>query len=467
MKTADNGIGRATARLGGLASAFIAVAAATAPPAAAQDDRAARIETIERQIQQLQREVQKLKRDDAATQTAGSTGTAATGTAARSDAAPAPATRGLAEENREAVKQVQAQAKETQAAVEENDFRLGDLETVVGRIDRQVGSRAVVNAFDAVQLDFGGFLDLAATHVNGESDSVTSFNRIVAELLVRAKLEDNWDLFWAQSFLRKTDPDFTDPERPSFDNLNSVATDTVLAWANYRYTDSLQFQGGRFITPHGIVNIEHFPATLLDPDQPQFLRPFSGQTIFPNFTDGLQVHGKKFLGDGLDADEIAYRVYTGNFAGNATEFNVGGRLEYNVGGSGLTVGVNATYGDRSGDVDADYFVYGGDLRYDAGPILWKNEIFATEEERGGNRFAAYTQPAWRFTDDWTGFYRFDYLEAGNDPVTLADLQTSVEHSLGVSYQPNANVRLRGILRQTDFDTDDDAQTVELSATLSY
>jgi len=442
------------------ATALAALLAATGQPAAAQDSELDRIKALERQIQMLQREVEKLKRerlDD------GDGGAQAQGRTAESG----PSMREVVEQTRKQVEETRQQVEETQAAVEDTDYRVADIESVVERIDRQVGSRAVVNAFDAVQLDLGGFLDLAATHVNGEADSATSFNRIVAELLVRAKLHERWDIFWAQSFIRKSDPDFSDPRNPDFGNLDSVNTDTVLAWTNFRYTDALQFQAGRFITPHGIVNIEHFPATLLDPDQPQFLRPFSGQTIFPNFTDGFQIHGKQFLGDGLDADEFAYRLYTGNFAGNATEFNVGGRLEYNLGGTGLTVGLNATYGDRSSEVDADYLAYGGDIRYDAGPILWKNEVFLTEEDIGDDRFAAYTQPAWRFTDAWTGFYRLDYLDSGNDPETLVDRNDSVEHSVGLNYQPNPNVRLRAILRQTEFDTDDDAQSVELSATLSY
>lgn len=372
----------------------------------------------------------------------------------------------------ERLKETRAPAEpEVQSAVEETRMRVESLEDEVSRIDRQVGSRAVVNAFDAASLNIGGFLDLAAKHVNGEDRNVTSFNRQVAELLVQADLAPDWEMFWAQSFLRKQEPDFSDTARPDIGNLNNVETDTVLAWANYRHSDLVQVKAGRFVTPHGIVNIEHFPATLLDPDQPQFLRPFSGQTIFPNFTDGFQLHGSVFTSDALDAGQISYNLYTGNFAGNATEFNVGGRLEYAVGGTGLTLGANLTYGDRSSNEDADYIAFGGDILYDAGPIIWKTEAFGTDEDMGGDRYAAYTQPGYRLTDKLTAFYRLDYLEVGDPNIFDADVDTDraegVEHVVGLNYQFHKNVRLRSILRRNQFDTGDDAHTVELSATLSY
>lgn len=241
-----------------VAMAVAAGAILTPSMASAASDR---VSKLEERIRELENEVKRLKNARSSADTGDQTKDATAETAA-------------------------TDLRETVTTTKE---RVRTLETAVDRIDRQVGSRAVVNAFDAVSLDVGGFIDMAAKHVNGEDNNLTSFNRQVAELLFKAELSPNWNLFWAQSFLRKQEPNFNNPANPTIGNLNNVATDTVLAWGNYRYDDSLQFQMGRFITPHGIVNIQHFPATLLDPDQPQFLRPFSGQTIFPNFTDGFQL----------------------------------------------------------------------------------------------------------------------------------------------------------------------------------
>lgn len=371
------------------------------------------------------------------------------------------------EELRSRIQELESRETEKAEVAEETEWRVDELETAVDRIDSQVGSRAVVNAFDALSFDFGGFLDLSASHIRGDNENVTTFNRQVAELLIRAKLEPNVDLFLAQSFLRKEEPDFSDPTRPDIGNLNDVNTDTVLAWANYRYDDLLQVQAGRFLTPHGIVNIDHFPAVLLDPDQPQFLRPFNGQTIFPNFSNGIQVHGATFLGSSLDADRVGYNLYTGSFSGNSTDFNFGGRLEYTLGGTGLTVGANATYGEREEDFNSNFFVYGADLKFDLGQFLLESEVFVTEEDVGDDRFAGYIQPAYRFTNQWTGFYRFDYLDAGDDSRSLDRLGISIEHAFGLSYTPTPRIHLRAIGRVTEFDRDEKAETAQLSATFSF
>ncbi|RMD64772.1 MAG: hypothetical protein D6826_01700 [Alphaproteobacteria bacterium] len=352
----------------------------------------------------------------------------------------------------------------------EQSERLDELEDVATSMEERIGSRAVVKAFDAAELNLGGFLDMAATHVEGEDDGATNFNRIVFELLAGATLWEDWELFVAQAFLRKSGIDFSDRTNPDFADLGSVATDTVIAWGNYHYSDLLNVRAGRFITPHGIINIEHFPFVLLDPEQPQFLRPFSGQTIFPNFTDGLQVHGQTFMANG---DALSYSVYGGNFAGNSTDFNFGGRVAYALGDIGLTLGLNSTYGKRADSFsDSDYVVYGGDILYDKGPILWKTEIFATSENRGSDRFAFYTQPAWRISDMWTLYYRFDYLDAGDDPITLSEIGQSTEHVGGVVFDVNSNVRLRAKYTFKQFEDtatqpEADAHILQLSATFNF
>lgn len=78
-----------------------------------------------------------------------------------------------------------------------------------------------------------------------------------------------------------------------FDVGGETSTATVIAWANYIHSDTLNVQLGRYITPQGIIHIEHFPATLLDPEQPKFLRPFGGDTIFANFENsGVKITRK-------------------------------------------------------------------------------------------------------------------------------------------------------------------------------
>ncbi|MEL7486298.1 MAG: hypothetical protein AAGJ87_03660 [Pseudomonadota bacterium] len=358
------------------------------------------------------------------------------------------------EETQAQLRALQAQVDALQEALDTEEVRPADsdvavlaervdeLETIAVETDEKIGSRAVVKAFDGVSLDIGGFFDTSATIAIGEEGTDAAFNRQVFELLAKARLGENWEFFVAQAFIRNAPLTFSDPDQrttPTFgDNNSPVATDTVISWGQYHHSDALNVQFGRFITPHGIINIEHFPASLLDTEQPQFLRPFSGQTVFANFTNGVNIHGSKFFGD----DTLNYAVYGGVWSGNATNGTFGGRLGYSFGRSGVTLGVNGLSGDRSSEVEGDRFYGGGfDLLFEKGPILWKNEVFLTSEGVGDDRLAYYSQPAIRLNDLWTVLYRYDFLDTGE-----AGGET-VEHTAGVVFDPISNVRLRALYRQ--------------------
>ncbi len=351
--------------------------------------------------------------------------------------------------------------------VDEIDERLTDIEDVVIDAEERVGSRAVVNAFDAGKLDIGGFLLSTLTHIDGEEGSTTSFNRNVFELLISAELDDDFSLFVAQAFTREASPSFVDPFGRLDPDFNLVTgAPTPIAWANYRASDAFNVRLGRWVTPHGIINIEHFPAILLDTEQPQFLRPFGGQTIFPNFQTGVQIHGKTFAGfEGKG--QLKYDLYAGVFGGNQDNINIGGRLGYTFGDTGFTLGLNGTLGRREDELASQYRLAGVDLLYDKGPVLWKTELFLTDEDLGENRTAFYTQPAWRFTDQFIGFYRFDYLDAG----TLSGNTT--EHAFGLVYDPIPTVRIRGTATFRNFDEglngfpEADARLFQLSTTYSF
>ena len=334
-------------------------------------------------------------------------------------------------------------ASQTPTVSGQLEDRVEELEVIASEVDESIGSRALVNVFDGNTLDIGGFFDTAATIAIGEASTEASFNRQVFELLVKAELGRSWELFVAQAFVRNAPLSYADPvtrTTPLFaDNNSPVATDTVIAWGQYHHSDVLNVQFGRFITPHGIVNIEHFPASLLDTEQPQFLRPFPGQTLFANFTNGVNIHGARFFGD----NALSYAAYAGVWAGNSSKISYGGRLAYAFTDQGLTIGVNAMSGDRSSATPNDRFHgLGIDVLYNKGPVLWKSEIFATSEGVGGDKFAFYSQPALRLTDQWTILYRYDYLDNGS-----LGGQT-IEHVGGIVFDPVANVRLRALYRNS-------------------
>lgn len=360
-----------------------------------------------------------------------------------------------------------------------DDSRLDDIEDAIERIEERIGSRAVVQGWEAMELTIGGFLHSAITSVNTDVGTASSFNRQIFELLVRAKLDDDWSAFIAQAFIRESDIIYRGLQArtdPSFTTV--IKTPTVIAWANYSSSAALNFQFGRFITPHGIINVEHFPAILLDTEQPQFLRPFGGQTLFPNFVTGVQAHGRVFFGaEGESA--LQYNLYSASFAGADEVIIFGGRAGLSLGNSGVTIGLNASSGARmegetynpvamsiTTNPKSDYTMTGIDLLIDKGALLWKNEIYNTSEDLGGDKKAYYSQPAFRINPKWIVFYRYDFLDNG------AGTGDTIENMLGINHMPIPNIRLRATITDKKFEAglttqEADAMIYQLSATLSF
>ncbi len=362
-----------------------------------------------------------------------------------------------------------ATAEAAKQAVAEQAQRLDNIEESVVGIEGRVGSRAVVSAFEAASLDLGGFLHQTATHIDGDDGNTSSFNSTVFELLMRAQLNEQWSAFLAQAFMRSS-PDAFSPaaggsrRNPNFDTGGGTKTDTVIAWADYKHSDALGIRFGRFITPQGIVNIEHFPAVLLDPEQPQFLRPFGSDTLFANFTSGVDLHGSKFIGN----SRLSYNAYGGNFAENANDLVYGARAAYSIGDSGVTLGLNYNGGERRAQLGGNFNTVGADFAIDRGRFLLTSEVFVSNESNPAHddRLAWYVQPAWRLTPQWTAFYRHDFLDAG---LGEGD---QTENVFGLTYKPLPNVHLRAAYTFKDFDAGTnapgaDANILQLSGTLSF
>ena len=351
-----------------------------------------------------------------------------------------------------------------------------DLENQIFEVEAQVGQRSVVHGFDSLSMDLGGFLTQSFSVGIGEDSTKVSFNQTLFELIAGVQVNEDVSFAAALGWLRESELDVSDRKRPTFRDF-SMRVPQIIVWANYRYSDAVELQVGRFITPHGIINIEHFPPLLLDHNQPQFLRPFSGATIFPNFVSGGQLHGKFLLGK-AQQNILQYNSYVGVFSGGSPDnVTAGGRLGYTWGLSGVTAGANYGFGRREagssrlgsfsivGDKSLTtntYHMLGADLRYDKGPLLWKNEVFYSFETGEENRLAFYTQPVWRMNDRWHVFYRFDYLDAGQG------IEESIEHVIGLNFFPHSQVRVRAVFFLKEFERPaTKAGLFQLSTTISF
>lgn len=371
------------------------------------------------------------------------------------------------------IKRIETLEKKKPSSGSEMEERIAEFEEQILELEERVGDRPVVHMFDGLKLDIGGFITQAGTVAIGKKGSKSSFNQNLVELLIKAQATENWSFFTALGFLREADLDLTNPSKPFFrDSANRVPQ--IIAWSNYRKSDAFEVQVGRFVTPMGIINMEHFPPTLLDLNQPQFLRPFPGSTIFPNFMNGVNVHGKKFLKNGT----FNYNVFGGTFVGGSSNEFLGGfrlGLEMN---NGYSYGLNYSTGTRTArtsplgsfttvpvksTVSNSYHTFGLDLLYDKGKWIWKNELYYSIESGEDNRFTFYTQPGYRLTEKVTAFYRYDYLDPGQN------LPVNVEHVLGINYQPIPTLRLRGEYIRKGFDASgaDSLNVLQLSMTLSF
>lgn len=434
-RTCDVLRGRQAARAIGFALSMVAVGAVAAP-AQAQDN--ARLQQLEQRLEQslllihaMQTEIAELK----------------------------------------ATQQVAPSGDAVHTALAAQAERLDQVEESVVSIEDRVGSRAVANAFDAMSLDIGGFLHQTFTYADGDDGSSASFNKTTFELLLKAQLTDDWSAFMAQAFSRESADPFSPAaggtrKNPNFDTSGGSGAETVIAWADYRFSDAASLRFGRLLTPQGIVNIEHFPAILLDPEQPQFLRPFGSDTLFANFLTGVELHGSRFIGD----DRLTYSAFTGNFSENGDKLNYGGRGAYTFGNSGISVGLNYNGGERRPAAGGNFDVFGVDLKIDRGRFLLTGEAFASNETSAlrGNRTAWYIQPAFRLDADarWTAFYRFDFLDDGGNEGD------SVENVFGLSFKAANNVHLRASYTLKDFDRgvsqpEANAGLLQVSGTLSF
>lgn len=381
------------------------------------------------------------------------------------------------QERMQSMEQALQKAEQTARATVAQAKRLDETEEQILALDERLGSRPVARVFDGKSLDLGGFLTQQFTFAHGKDKSAGAFNATQFELLMRAQVTEQVSVFSALGFLWESDlnvlgPVPVNPRAAEFAPF-AARTMAILASANYRHTDALQFEAGRFVTPHGIINIEHFPPTLLDVNQPQFLRPFGGQTIFPNFLNGARAHGKVFKAGG-QFDYSAYAGVSSTSSANRPQAeNYGARLAFRHDPAGLSFGVNFAHGRRPAAPATPvsfahpghaYDLFGVDLLLDKGRWLWKNELFATREQNGvPDRLGFYTQPAFRFSDKFIGFYRFDYLDAGFDPFGR-----TIEHALGVNYLLTPFVRLRAVGIAKDYKRPNTtSEIIQFSTTVSF
>jgi hypothetical protein len=356
--------------------------------------------------------------------------------------------------------------------------RLEALEEELLELQLKQSEKAPVTAFDAIRLDFGGFITQTFTSTfNGGSPSKASFDQTNLEFLIGADVTERDSVFVAVGFLRQSDllsentgTDVRD--RVFAKNANRVPG--IIMWGKHRFSDLLDVTYGRFIDPWGIINIEHFPPVLLNLNQPQFLRNvnpgnlFGSNTFVPNFLNGVQAHGAKFFGN----NQLQYYGYTSNFNGEgSSDFISGGRLSWTFPDNIATLGTSYQNGVRDESTRDHYDAFGVDLLVNYKNFLLKSEYIQESISGASDRESWYIQPSYRH-NKFIFFYRYDYIDLDTDIESDSTEQT--EHVFGLNYVYTPTIRLRAEYVVNDFELEKDSlgqerdyDNIQASITISF
>jgi hypothetical protein len=356
--------------------------------------------------------------------------------------------------------------------------RLEELEEQLLEIQLKESHKVPVTSFDSLKLDFGGFITQTFTsNFNGDSPDRSSFDQTNLEILIGADITENHRFFTAVGFLRQAD--LVNEATASNVDLRRFAgianrVPLIIAWGQHTFSDLLDITYGRFITPWGIINREHFPPTLMNLNQPQFLRAiqpgnlFGGNTFTPNFLQGGQVHGSKYINN----HQFEYFAYTGHFnGGGSSDFISGGRLQWSLPANRATLGGSYQNGVRTSATNNHYDLFGVDLKIDYKGFLLKSEYIYSDTENTANRESYYIQPSYR-RGKWLVFYRYDFIDTNTTIENDASEQT--EHIFGVNYFVAPTIRLRAEyvlnrfeLKKDATGKDRDYDNIQLSITTSF
>ncbi|MCC7061754.1 MAG: hypothetical protein IT456_03050 [Planctomycetes bacterium] len=386
--------------------------------------------------------------------------------------------------------QVQKDLKELQERVDE-------LEDQQSKTSERIGGRAIVQAYTASSLDFGGHVTSLFTYMHGEGDSEAGHMVTLLELFLRAQIDDQWSLFATPGFytfnggLLDNPATVSVPGDPTFIADDSSQAKTFLSriYGQWKLSDALQIQGGIVGTPHGTSNREYFIPSRTIAEASLHTRYFLGNQLYPQVVDGLRASGKYTLGD--TGHWLDYDAYYGALSENAGDAIYGARLGYVFGDLGLTIAANAGAGTRTGstspttnfgalqspfagtyNVDHDFQFGGIDVDWRQGDFVSKTELYYSAEDGLKDQRALSSELTWFASPQWGLSYRFDYYDAGSDfnifLSGVAERGTSTEHVVGVTYNPNNSVRLRLDAHHNNLpNSDDTADYVNFSWSISF
>lgn len=374
--------------------------------------------------------------------------------------------------------------------------RVDELEDHQAKLTERVGSRAIVQPYTAKAFDFGGQVSSLFTHMSGNGGSATGHLVTLAELYLKAQVNDEWSVFATPGFFtfngglldnpatpfNSSDPTFTAGD------VSTSRTFLSRVYGQWKPSDLFQLQGGIVGSPHGTTNREYFIPSRMIAQSSLHTRLFLTNQLYPQLVEGLKATGKFAVGDN---DSVDYDAYFGAEPDSATDGIGGGRLGYLFGKLGLSIAANYGIGTRQGsstpatnfgalqspfsssfNTKRDYRFGGLDLDWRKGAFLMKTEGYYSQEAGFGDQIAASTEWAWFALDAFGLTYRFDYYDSGSDlnvfALAVRPRGISTEHVIGLCYNPDPAVRLRLDLHHNNLpNTSNSVDFINLSWSISF
>lgn len=235
---------------------------------------------------------------------------------------------------------------------------------------------------------------------------------------------------------------------------DSVDVEMEAGWIEFRYKDSFRLRAGKLLLPQ-YWQSNHYPNLTMSA-----LAPLMSGNIFPKSIVALQASG-----DWWNAQDrgVGYSLFLGGAAKTALEdleqndqLAAGGRLTLRLAGTSAPAGIDTFDLSLSGMVSEDQdrrsdIILGLDAQVRVGRLEILAELAHRSQPRldqtwlsdlhndDGSTLGLYFQAAWRLTEKWRLFYRYDYLDLNDGGGTLRD---ESRHTLGANFRPRANVSLK-------------------------
>lgn len=235
---------------------------------------------------------------------------------------------------------------------------------------------------------------------------------------------------------------------------DSVDVEMEAGWIEFRHDDRFRLRAGKLLLPQ-YWQSNHYPNLTMSA-----LAPLMSGNIFPKSIVALQASG-----DWWNAQDrgVGYSLFLGGGAKTALEdleqndnVAAGGRVTFRLAGRerpGWLDTLDLSFSGLIGEDDQDRseIILGMDAQVRLGRLEILAELAHRSQPRldqtwlsdlhndDGETLGLYVQAAWRLSEKWHLFYRYDYLDLNDGGGTLRD---ESRHTLGANFRPRANVSLK-------------------------